>query len=163
MQGLNFEDFRTYLRVAHNKNKATTEAITRDVKNYLDNNKTSEPDSKKLLDIKNLETFVVLMTDDKQYKATTRAEKLRRIKLAIKFIMRQEESPELYYRAKRVIDEIDEWCHGLGKQIALQRQEYALVLRKELPEIIDPNEFMEHDKVHKQIYTYTHVRCLLHS
>ena len=95
---------------------------------------------------------MVIMTDDKHYKATTRAEKLRRIKLAIKFIMRQEDNPELYYRAKRAVDEIDEWCHGLGKQIALQRQEYALVLRKELPEIVDPNEFMEQDKVHNQLY-----------
>ena len=68
--------------------------------------------------------------------------------------MRQENNPELYYRGKRVIDEIDEWCHGLGKQIALQRQEYGLVSRKELPEVVDPNEFMEHDKVHSQLCIY---------
>ena len=101
MLELNFEDFKIYLRVARNKNKDTTEAISQDVKNYLDNNRTSEPDN-----------------------------------------------PELYYWAKREIDEIDEWWHGLRKQITVQRQEYSLVLRKELP---DPNEFMEQDKVHNQI------------
>ena len=78
----------------------------------------------------------MIMTDDKKYKATTTAKKLQQIKQAIKFIMRQEDNPVLYYSAKKVIDEIDEWCHGLGKPIALQRQEYTLVLRKELPEII---------------------------
>ena len=68
--------------------------------------------------------------------------------------MRQEDNPQIYYRGKRVIDEIDEWYHGLGKQIALQRQEYGLVLRKELPKVVDPNEFMEHDKVHSQLCIY---------
>ena len=67
--------------------------------------------------------------------------------------MRQEDNPELYYRVKRVIDEIDEWCHRLGKQIPLQRQEYALVLQKEWA-VVDPNKFMEHNKVHNQLNIY---------
>ena len=34
---------------------------------------------------------------------------------------------------KWTIDENDEWCHGLGKKIAIQRQEYALVMHKRCP------------------------------
>ena len=62
-------------------------------------------------------------------------------------MIRRNDNPEMYYRGKRTIDEIDEWCHGLGKQIAVQRQEYALLMRKTLPQIVDPNEFLEHDLV----------------
>ena len=144
---LDFEEFKVYLRVTQNKNKETTESIARDVRMYLNQNKTStESDYNKLLNIQQLETFVEVMSD--QYKPTTRAEKLRRIKLAIKFIIRQNDDQEVYYRGKRTIDNIDEWCHGLAKKIAVQRQEYALVMRKTLPQIIDPNEFLEHDLVY---------------
>ena len=77
----------------------------------------------------------------------TSAEKLRRIKLAIKFIIRQNDDQELYYRGKWIINKIDEWCHGLGKKIATQRQEYALVMHKTLPQIVDPNKFLKYDLV----------------
>ena len=54
---------------------------------YLNQNETTESDYKKLLNIKKLEDFIEVMSD--QCKPMTRAEKLRRIKLAIKFIIRK--------------------------------------------------------------------------
>ena len=114
---------------------------------YLDETDTTESDYNKLLDTQQLEKFMEAMTKQKEYRPTTRAEKLRRIKLAIKFVIRRNDNQELYYRGKRTIDELDEWCRGLGKQIAIQRQEHALVMRRTLPEVIDPNEFLEHDLV----------------
>ena len=41
-------------------------------------------DDEKLLSIRQIESFVKVMEEDKQYKPTMRAEKLRRVKLAIK-------------------------------------------------------------------------------
>ena len=144
---LDFEQFKTYLRVTHSKNKDTTDAIVRDVRMYLDKTTTTdlESDYTKLLDIRKVENFVEAIS--LEYKPTTRAEKLRRIKLAIKYIIRQNDDNDLYYRGKRTVDNIDEMCHGLAKQIAIQRHEYALVMRKQLPQIIDPNEFLENDQV----------------
>ena len=113
---------------------------------YLDETDTTESDYNKLLDTQQLENFMEAMTKQKEYRPT-RAEKLRRMKLAIKFVIRRNDNRELYYRGKRTIDELDEWCRGLGKQIAIQRQEHALVMRRTLPQIVDPNEFLEHDLV----------------
>ena len=87
------------------------------------------------------------MKEVKIYKPTTRAEKLRRLKLAIKFIITPNDDKELYYRGKHTINTLDEWGHGLGKDIAVQRQEFTLKMWKTLPQIIDPNEFLEHDMV----------------
>ena len=70
---LEFEEFKTYLSVTHNKNKETTDSIVRDVQMYLNQNETTESDYKKLLNIHKLENFVEVMSD--QYKPTTRAEK----------------------------------------------------------------------------------------
>ena len=94
------------------------------------------------------------MTNRKEYRPTTRAEKLRRLKLVKKFMIRRSDNRELYYRGKRTIDEIDEWCHGLGKQTAVQRQEYALVMCTTLPQILDSNEFLEYDLVWSTMGTY---------
>ena len=142
------EEFRKYLRVSHHKNEDTTLATLRDVNMYLSEyNEQDGTDDEKLLSIRRIESFVQIMEDDKQYKATTRAEKLRRIKLAIKCLIRENDNPELYYRGRRAIDFIDELCHGLGKSIGVQRQEHALHMRQKLNTMMDPNEFLDNEMV----------------
>ena len=47
----------------------------------------------------------------------------------------------------KVIDVIEEWCHGLGSPIALQRKEHGLLVREKLPHVQDPNEFLSDEKV----------------
>ena len=81
------------------------------------------------------------------------AEKLRRIRLAIKYMIRGKDD-QVYHRGTRVIDAIDEWCHGLGKDIAIQRQQHALSMRQKLQEIVDPNEFLNNDMVQLTRYLY---------
>ena len=155
MNTFDFEEFRTYLRVTHNKNQDTTAAIIRDVKMYLNNDEQDNAtDCERLLNIRGIEMFVEVMQDDKHYKATTRAEKLRRIKLAIKCLLRHNDDQTLYYRGSRTIDYLDELCHGLGKEIAIQRQEHALLMRGKLNVMVDPNEFLENDMVRSTRHLY---------
>ena len=122
------------------------EAIVRDVKGYLRESEGAEPDLNKLLNVEKLESFLKKMKDEKHYKPTTRTEKLRRIKLAIRFMIRGKDD-QLYTKGMRIIDCIDEWTRGHSKDIAIQRQEHALVMKQQLQNIIDPNEFLENDLV----------------
>ena len=79
-------------------------------------------------------------------KPTTRTEKLWRIKLAIRFMIRGKDD-QLYTKGMRIIDCIEEWTRGHSKDIAIQRQEHPLVMKQRLQNIIDPNEFLEHNLV----------------
>ena len=145
-----FDGFFTYLKVTQNKNNDTAKATIRDVKLYLDFtklNEFNESDELKLLNIKELERFLSIMKDKKMYKPTTMAEKLRRLKLAIKFIIRQQDDQQLFYQGHRIIDMLDEWCHGLKKDIGMQRQQHAILMRERLYQISDPNEFLDHEMV----------------
>ena len=42
---------------------------------------------------------------------------------------------------------INELCHGLGKDIGIQRQEHALLMRLKLNIVIDPNKFLDNEMV----------------
>ena len=64
------------------------------------------------------------------------AKKLQRLKLAIKFITRQQDNQELYYRGSKVIDLLNEWCHGLVRDIGV-RQQHALTMREKLHQIAE--------------------------
>ena len=70
--------------------------------------------------------------EELDFKSSIRKVKLYGLKLAIKFAKRSVDHEQLYYRAKRVIDSIEEWCHELSKDISLQRKEYGLVVREKL-------------------------------
>ena len=77
------------------------------------------------------------------YKPTTRTEKLQRLKLAIKFIIRQQDDQQLYYEGSRIIDVLDEWFHGSS----MQRLQHTILMREKLHQISDPNEFLDHEMV----------------
>ena len=83
------------------------------------------------------------VTDDTQtkFKPSTMKEKLKRIVLAIRYIIRNIESQQLYDKGKRLIDELEEWCSGLRNAVSVQRQERAIVVRQMMHKIQDPNEF----------------------
>ena len=87
------------------------------------------------------------MTEDLDYKPSTRREKLTRIKFAIKYIKRSVDDERLYYKANRVIDTVEEWCQGLSKKISLQRKERGLLVREQLPSLQDPNEYLNSEEV----------------
>lgn len=143
-----YDGFHTHLEVSLNKNYETAKATVRDIRMFLSETPgDDETDTSKLLSLRHLECFKKYMKDVKRYKPTTVTEKLRRIKLAIKYATRDVEDQDLYYRANRVIDAVNEWCHALGKDIGLQRREHGIVLREKLPQMLDPNEFLDDYRV----------------
>ena len=83
-------------------------------------------------------------------KPSTRRNKLISIKLAVKFDIRNIDDQQLYYTGQRVMDSVDEWCHGLGKDISIQRREYGLLVREKIKDLADPNEFLNDEMVDYQ-------------
>lgn len=132
-----------------NKSANTAKSTARDVGVYLGRAGGTNGDIMKLLNTAELERFIQIMKDpeDLDFKPSTRKEKLYRLKLAIKFVKRTIDNDQLYYKANRVIDCIEEWCHGLSKDISLQRRERGLLVREQLPYIQDPNEFLNDKEV----------------
>ena len=104
---LDLEGFQAYLRVRHNKNNDTARDIIRDVTLYLRETDTAKPDLNKLLNLQQLESSMKEMKDEKGFKPTTMAEKLQRLRLAIKYMIRGKDD-QVYHRGTRVIDAIDE-------------------------------------------------------
>ena len=70
-----------------------------------------------------------------------------KIQFAKKYIKRSVNNERLYYKANRVIDTIEEWCQGLGKNISLQRKERGLLVQEQLPSLQDPNEYLNSEEV----------------
>ena len=103
----------------------------------------------KLLNIPELERYMGTMKDPQQinFKPSTRKQKMYRLKLAIKFAKQNMTNEQLYFKATRVIDTIDEWCKGMSKDINLQWRECGLVVRKALLHLQDPNEFLNDPEV----------------
>lgn len=137
------------MRVSFNKSATTAKSTARDVKLYLSRAGGSDCDNLKLLDIIELERFIQTMQTPEElgYKPSTRKEKLYRIKLAVKFVRRCVDNQQLYYKANRVIDSIEEWCNGLSKDVCLQRQQRGLAVREQLPHLQDPDEFLNDQEV----------------
>ena len=54
-----------------------------------------------------------------KYKPTTNAEKLRRIKMAIKFMLHEnQQNQEMCIKECRIIDNLSQWIHSLSKHIS---------------------------------------------
>ena len=105
-----------------------------------------------LLNLCLLEKFMVVMQEKLIFKPSTVAEKLRRIRLAIRYTIRDKDDA-IYTKGKRIIDLIEEWGHGLSKDISIQKKERALAVRQMLHQMQDPNEFLENETVCFHILT----------
>ena len=130
-----------------NKNNDTAKVIIRDVKVYLSSVQVTDESDKKTFKHERTGKIFKQYEEKKMYKPTTRAKKLRRLKLDIKFIIQQQDDQQLNYEGSRIIDVLDEWCHGLGRDIGMQRQQHAILMREKLHQISDPNEFSDHKMV----------------
>lgn len=119
--------------------------MVRDVEVYLKHTNESNDDVASLFSMPQLEEFLVHMKT--KFKPSTRKKKLLRIKMAIKFVIRSVDDQQLYYKGQRVMDSIDEWCSGLNGDIAVQKQEYGLVVREKIKDMTDPNEFLSNEMV----------------
>ena len=78
------------------------------------------------------------------YKPSTIGEKIRRLQLAIKYIIRDIDDQQIYFN---VIHTLDEWKSGLGNGVSIQKKERAVKVQLILHTIQDPNEFLEHAMV----------------
>ena len=90
------EKFNNHFQIRHNLIFERAKFNKRDQREYNDE-EVDGTDDEKLLSIRQIESFVKVMKEDKQYKPTMRAEKLRRVKLAIKCFVRENDSQNLYY------------------------------------------------------------------
>ena len=105
-----------------------------------------------LLNQQNLERYYHHLKTSKQYKPTTNAEKLRRLKLAIRYVMHnQDEDQALYIKGCRYIDLIKQWVYSLSKSISLQRQRHSLNIVQQLPSISNPLDFLEDHQVNLKV------------
>ena len=150
----NFTGFTKYLEgiAGGNRNKDVAKAIVRDVKLFFE----STPDrSKNDIDIlfnkANLESYFQKLLSERQYKPTTLSEKIRRMKLAIKYVIHSEDSmmtnKELFVKGSRLLELLTQWCLSLSKAIALQRQQHSLTITDQLPLVMDPHEFLDNKRV----------------
>ena len=107
-------------------------------------------DIDKLFNKSNLELFFQKLLSERHYKPTTIAEKIRRMKLAIKYVIHTEDSmltnKELYFKGNRLLEILTQWCLSLSKAIALQRQQHSLTVTEHLPLLLDPQEFLDNDQ-----------------
>jgi len=96
-----------------------------------------------------MKKFIEVMKDPDQlkFKASTRWEKLYRIKLALEFIRRSFDDERLFYKVDKAITCVEDWISGQGKDVTIQRKEYGLLVRKKLPYLQDPNEFLNDPEV----------------
>ena len=69
--------------------------------------------------------FFQKLLPERRYKPTTLSEKIRRMKLAIKYVIYAEDSmmtnKELFIKGSRLLELLTQWCLSLSKAIALQR------------------------------------------
>ena len=155
-QHFNLAEFAAYLEgiAGGNRSSDTSKAIVKDLKLFLQLT-PGATDMDKLFDKRNLERFCHTLMTERGYKPTTIAEKIRRLKMAVKFIIHTQDATivnqELYIRGSMLIEIMTQWCHSLSKAIALQRQQHSLRVIQKLPLINDPHEFLENDKVTKHL------------
>ena len=150
-----FSGFTNYLQgiAGGNRNKDTAKAIVRDVELFFQSTpSTSNSDIDTLFNRSNLEHFFQKLLTERHYKPTTISEKIRRIKQAIKYVIHAEDSmlanQELFIKGSRLLDILTQWCLSLSKAIALQRQQYSLTVSDNIPLLLDPQEFLEDEKVY---------------
>ena len=124
----NFEGFTAYLRstAGGNRNKSTARSITSDVMMFFSNIAESSKDKNcckidMLFNIANLRSFLHFITHEKNYKPTTITEKIRRLKLAIQYIMSN--SKDHCNRGNRLLKLLTMWCQSLSQDVTAQRKE----------------------------------------
>ena len=138
-----------------NRSSDTSKVIVADVRLFFLLTPGYSSDSEKIFNKINLENFFHKLTTERGYKPTTIAEKIRRIKMAIKYLIHKDDytmkNQDLYIRGNMLLELMSNWGHSLYKPIALQRQQHSLKMMNKLPLVLDPDEFLENENVCKMI------------
>ena len=123
-----YDGFQPYLcKSIFNKSSTTAKSTARDVNLYF---RRAGGNNSDILNIAKLEQFIQSKKNPEElnFKQSNRKEKLYRLKFTIKFVRRNINNEQLYYRTSRVLDAIEEWCHGLSKDINILRKDHGLLL-----------------------------------
>ena len=149
-----FNDFASYLEgiAGGNRSRNTSKAIVADLKLFFSLMPTSSSSYiATLFNKSNLERFCYILINERGYKPTTITEKIRRLKMAIKYVIHTEDSmmkdQDLFIRGSMLLELLSQWGHSLSKAVALQRQQHSLRVIQKLPLTVDPHEFLENEKV----------------
>ena len=156
-QCFNFEQFQVHLQglAGGDRNEATARAIVADVHRFFDDIAGSSQTTctiSQLLNKQNIQNFYTTMKQDGKA-ATTIAEKLRRMKEAVRFIQLslQEDDTILYMKAQKVLDFIATSIKKMAKQIKMQRHKHAIEVANELPSMHDPSTMLKSNKLKEKI------------
>ena len=137
------------------RNEATAKAIVADIHRFFDDIAGSSQTTctiSQLLNKQNIQNFYTTMKQDGKA-ATTMAEKLRRIKEAVRFIQLslQEDDTILYMKAQKVLDFIATSIKKMAKQIKMQQHKHAIEVENELPCMHDPSTMLKSKKLKEKI------------
>lgn len=136
---INFDcqGFLEYLQslAGGHKTAIAAKAIVADIAHYYQSFSIMEPYYETLLHMENLKKYLHNL-QDRGYCATTVAEKIRRIRNGIEFIMFKENADEtkadFYIRCQKVNDNLKKWGKALSKEIKKQRCKHAVESSKEV-------------------------------
>ena len=154
-----FEHFQTFLQgiAGGNRNEATAKSIVADVTRFFESAAGStslDYTTSQLLSLQNLQNFYADLKREGKA-ATTIAEKLRRVRDAIKYsqsLLNEEASDnQIYIRAQKAVDTVSLWVRSMAKPIKLQRQKHTQKTAGRLAFIEDPYELIRGKKMLKTI------------
>lgn len=136
------EKFKSFLQGIDGGSKSyeIAKAITNDIIYFFNSipcSSTSIPMANDmLLNLENLENFFQSIKKERSYKPTTQQEKLRRLKMAIQFVMREQDSEmtneSLYIRSSQIIKRPNKCIKSLSKAVGKQRQEHGLSISSKI-------------------------------
>ena len=142
-----FTRFKQYLEgiAGGNHSTDTSTAIVRDLQTFYS---TITPRGNKfvnstIMNRKSLEKYYNHIKGRRQYKPTTTAEKLRRLSMAIGFLMHENaDHQDICIRGSQLRDIIKQWVKSLAKNIAIQRQKHSMTVVKKLPKTKNAIKFL---------------------
>lgn len=151
----NYDAFMAYLQgiAGGNRSLTTSKSIAADVMKFFSQSARTSTmtDKDLLLSKKALEAYFVYLKTTKEFKPSTISEKLRRMKMAIRFVIHESDNDPvgdaLYLRGQKLLDALTGWGKSLSKPIAVQRQEHSAKVVEEMPLIEEPNNFLDNNDV----------------
>jgi len=95
------------LKAAKYKNIPTAKSHASDVRLFMIKSYGNDTNTMNLISLPMLEKFRLTMQNELHYKPSTIKEKLKRIALAIRYVIRNIDNQEIYYKGKTLTDELE--------------------------------------------------------
>ena len=124
------------------KSTTTAKSIVADIQNYFyfTSSNNRKPCYDLLLDMSHLKNYLQYLQQHFVFAATTISEKIRRLRLAIEYILHTENSDEcnttMFIRCTKILTNLSKWGKSLTKDIQKQRHKQSLVSAQKVFNII---------------------------